>query len=91
MTNNTRKIVVLGNIDSPKIEQAIFILRDSTHPYDESDAVAEAQRIVDTYLKSLYNPVIRKKKKKQLARFFTTFLCISSAMILGAYLFSFIK
>ena len=91
MTNNTRKIVVLGNLDSPRIEQAIFILRDSSSCTDESAAVREAQRIVDTYLKNLYSPVIKKSKKNKLKLFFTSFLYISSVMIIGAYLLSYLK
>ena len=55
MSNNTRKIVVLNKIDSPRIEQAIFILRDEAQ-ISESDAVTEAQRIVDNYLRSLSAP-----------------------------------
>ena len=51
MSNKTRKIVVLSKIDSPRIEQAIFILRDEAF-ITEVDAVSEAQKIVDNYLKS---------------------------------------
>ena len=51
MSNKTRKIVVLSKIDSPRIEQAIFILRDEAF-ITEGDAVSEAQKIVDNYLKS---------------------------------------
>ena len=52
MSNNTRKIVVLSKIDSPRIEQAIFILRDEAE-ICEHDAVAEAQKIIDNYRHSL--------------------------------------
>lgn len=55
MSNNTRKIVVLSKIDSPRIEQAIFILREETE-ISERDAVSEAQKIVDNYLHSLSMP-----------------------------------
>ena len=66
MSNNTRKIVVLNKIDSPRIEQAIFILRDEV-PVSENDAVSEAQKIVDNYLKSLSSspePPPKKIKSK---------------------------
>lgn len=63
MNNNTRKIVVLNNLNSPGIEQAIFILRDETD-IQESDALREAQRIVDMYVKSLDSPIAVHKKKK---------------------------
>ena len=64
MNNTTRKIVVLNNLNSPGIEQAIFILRDEIRA-DECDVVAEAQRVVDTYIKSLENPPEEKKKKSR--------------------------
>lgn len=69
MSNSTRKIVVLNKIDSPRIEQAIFILRDEA-PTSESDAVAEAQKIVDNYLRSLSAPPSSPPKKKFRSKFF---------------------
>ena len=62
MNNNTRKIVVLNKLHSPRIEQAIFILRDDVIA-EETDAVSEARKIVDTYIKSL-NPNQTEKSKK---------------------------
>ena len=50
MDNNTRKIVVLDKLDSPQIEQAIFILRETGTSFCRSDAVSEAQRIVENYM-----------------------------------------
>jgi len=87
MKNNTRKIVVLDNINSSRIEQAIFILRD-TSQICESDAVTEAQRIVNTYLNSLSQPLLQTKKKKRLsARFFIAMtLYTFSTIIITAYL-----
>ena len=43
MKNNTRKIVVLNNIDSPRIEQAIFILKEDASRLDESAAVVNGK------------------------------------------------
>ena len=63
MNNNTRKIIVLNKLNSPRIEQAIFILRDEVN-ITESDAVSEAQKIVDNYLKSLANTQNKKREKK---------------------------
>ncbi len=68
MNNNTRKIVVLNNLNSPRIEQAIFILRDEVE-VSGSDALSEAQRIVDMYVKSLESPPAERKEKKPGARF----------------------
>ena len=63
MKNNTKKIVVLDRLNSARIEQAIFILRDE-NGISESDAVSEAQRIVNNYLESLSEPIACNKKKK---------------------------
>ena len=73
MKNNTRKIVVLDRLDSARIEQAIFILRDE-NGVSESDAVSEAQRIVNNYLDSLSEPLICKKKSKFQAKHFLALL-----------------
>ena len=64
MSNNTRRIVVLDKIDSPRIEQAIFILRDTDEDICRSDAVAEAQRIVDNYLRSMSGENIKERGRK---------------------------
>ena len=70
MQNNTKKIVVLDRLDSAHIEQAIFILRDA-NDITESDAVSEAERIVNNYLESLSEPIaVNKKKKFQPKHFF---------------------
>ena len=63
MLNNTRKIVVLNNLKSQRIEQAIFILRDEKD-YSEADAVIEAERIVDSYLENMRRPLLEKSTKK---------------------------
>ncbi len=77
MKNNTRKIVVLDNIDSSNIEQAIFILRDSPLPCS-TDAVAEAQRIVRLYLNEVDAPLVRNRAPRG------TLLCVAAALALAA-------
>ena len=62
MNNNTRKIVVLNNLNSPRIEQAIFILRDEVVT-NESDAVIEAQKIVDMFGEETLN-ILEKEPEK---------------------------
>ncbi len=64
MSNNTRRIVVLDKIDSPRIEQAIFILRDTDEDICRSDAVAEAQRIVDNYLRSMSGEKVHEHSRR---------------------------
>ena len=86
MNNNTRKIVVLNNLDSPKIEQAIFILREEIQ-ISEHDAVYEAQRIVDLYAKSLSTPSAEAKKPRPRAGFlFGMALYTILTVVMTAYL-----
>lgn len=73
MKNNTRKIVVLDRLNSARIEQAIFILRDE-NGISESDAVSEAERIVNNYLESLSEPLVKRKEKKFQAKHFLALL-----------------
>lgn len=64
MKNNTKKIVVLDRLESHRIEQAIFILRDANDTA-ESDAVSEAERIVRNFLASgqeVLNTEVKKKR-----------------------------
>ena len=65
MNNKTRKIIVLNNLDSSKIEQAIFILRDNTAISTGIDAVEEAERIVNSYLNDMNRPILSQKKAKR--------------------------
>lgn len=91
MKNNTKKIVVLDNINSSRIEQAIFILRDGSR-ICENDALSEAQRIVNSYLESLSQPMFSEKpKKRHSTRFFLamTLYTFSTAFI-TAYLMTLI-
>ena len=86
MNNNTRKIVVLNKLNSQMIEQAIFILRDEIKG-KESDALSEAQRIVDCYVKSLISPSPKetKKKKPKLGFFVGMALYTFVTVIMTAY------
>ncbi len=85
MSNNTRKIVVLSKIDSPRIEQAIFILRDEA-VVSERDAVAEAQKIVDNYLNSLSMPPSPPQPKLRSPFFFGMAVYTLAMVVLTVYL-----
>lgn len=91
MSNNTRKIVVLNKLNSPRIEQAIFILRDEVN-ISESDALCEAQKIVDSYIKSLSEKSQKKPDRKPRYGFFIgmTLYTFATAMI-TAYLLAFVR
>ena len=91
MNNNTRKIVVLSKLNSPRIEQAIFILRDEVNT-TENDAVSEAQKIVDNYLKSLSGAQSKKKKRKLHCGFLigmTVYTFLTS--VVTAYILNFMR
>ena len=91
MSNNTRKIVVLSKLNSPRIEQAIFILRDEVN-VTESDAVSEAQRLVDNYLKSLSAAPPEKPHKKSPYGFLIGLTLYTFATsVITAYLLAFMK
>lgn len=86
MNNNTRKIVVLNKLHSPRIEQAIFILRDEVNAA-ETDAVSEARKIVDSYIKSLSpNQTGTSKKKSSYKIFIGMTLYTLATSIMTVYL-----
>ena len=91
MSNNTRKIVVLDKIDSPRIEQAIFILRDTDEDICRSDAVAEAQRIVDNYLRSMSGENIRKHRRKGGKFFFAMTLYTFATVMATTFVMAMIR
>ncbi len=57
-----RKVIILDNIKSDCIEQAMFILKD-TKP-ENIDAVKEAERIVENYTKRYHYTIYPKMMKK---------------------------
>ena len=46
--DTTKRVIILTDVKSPMISQAIFILKDGVE--DEFHAVAEAERIVEKYM-----------------------------------------
>ena len=59
-----KKVIILDNIKSDCIEQAMFILKDYVPP--NIDAVLEAEKIVENYTKryhyTLYSKLLKKRK-----------------------------
>ncbi len=91
MNNNTRKIVVLNNIKSPKIEQAIFILRDDTD-CTETDAVSEAEKIVRMYLEDLQRPImVHADKKSKFPIVLGSIMCVVFTFLVAACVLNLIK
>ncbi|MGN1098084.1 MAG: hypothetical protein ACI4SS_04220 [Clostridia bacterium] len=48
MKSRERKVIVLKNLNSPEIEQALFILKDDSD--GGTNAVFEAERIIEEYI-----------------------------------------
>ena len=81
INNSTRRIVFLNNLNSPQIEQAIFILRDNID-CSQADAVTEAQKIVNAYLSEIERPLLLKNKKPNRGRWFFSAAVISVAAVM---------
>lgn len=60
MKNTTHRVVILKNINSDMISQAILILKDSANSEDSS-ILQEAERIVEKYMRK--NSVFTPEKK----------------------------
>ena len=54
MKNSTHKVVILENVSSPYIHQAIIVLNDMASGR-ESKAVNDAEKIVDDYLRRSFS------------------------------------
>lgn len=52
MKDLTKKVVILKNLSSPYVHQAIIVMRDY-NPKLETKAVLEAERIVNAYLDNM--------------------------------------
>lgn len=52
MKDITKKVVILENLASPYVHQAIIVMRDY-NPKLETKAVTEAERIVNAYLDNM--------------------------------------
>lgn len=67
--NKTRKVVILRNINSPSIDQAILVLKDGFKGNCNSAVITEAEKIIDDYLylnKYKCNPIEKKAGNKNI-------------------------
>ena len=90
MKDITRKVVILDNITSPYIHQAIIVLKDKAR--DSGPAVMEeAERVVNEYLSkintddmevTLYSRPYEKAKKSKLPFYMACALLALSAVLL---------
>lgn len=80
-----KKVIILDNIKSEIIAQAIFILNDGAA--DEFSAVSEAERIVWEYLGGV--PLSRLARHTPAKR--AVFLSVLAVLLISAILFCVIK
>lgn len=59
MKNTTHRVVILNNVNSKLISQAILILKDNAGSAD-TNVMLEAERIVESYMKQ--NSILPPKK-----------------------------
>lgn len=65
MKNSTRRVLILKNVNSELIEQAILILKESA-PDGDSMVIREAEKIVEKYMDKKSQILHEEKKPKRL-------------------------
>ena len=80
MKNTTRKVLILKNVNSKLIEQAILILKDSA-PDGDSKVLREAEKIVEKYmnngtLTTANSVCLQGQSRKKIL----TFLCLGCVL-----------
>lgn len=88
MKDLTKKVVILENLASPYVHQAIIVMRDY-NPRLESKAVLEAERIVSAYLDNMKLKNGRVKKRPVRKKYsFLMYLLVSAVSVLLTLLFT---
>ncbi len=91
MKDMMKKVVILDNLASPYVHQAIIVMRDYD-PKLESHAVIEAERIVNAYLDNMklsthsYSRHRAQKKKKRYALYTMCALAAAAAVLAVIFL-----
>ena len=66
MFDNSKKVIIIDNIKSSNIQQAIFILKDRVKAIEDYDVLEEANHIIYQYVSqnNIYSsrPPIKKKR-----------------------------
>lgn len=62
MKNKEKKVIILDNIASPFISQAIIILKDGAE-YEENNIIKEAEKIVSGYFPKKQKNLPKKNNK----------------------------
>lgn len=83
MKDITKKVVILENLASPYVHQAIIVMRDY-NPKLETKAVIEAERIVNAYLDNM--KLKNGQDAKRPARKKTSFLLCLAVSAISVFL-----
>lgn len=68
MFDNSKKVIIIDNIKSSNIQQAIFILKDKMQAIEDYNVLEEANHIIYQYVSQNNGYINRPAKKKR--RFF---------------------
>ncbi len=84
MSNMTKRVVILDQIGSKYIAQAIIVLKEYD-PAAEEEIVREAERIVSGYMQK--NPPCRqmKQRRRRKRTFSATIPAVAAAVIAAAF------
>jgi hypothetical protein len=85
MKDILKKVVILDNLSSPYVHQAIIVMRDY-NPKLETKAVIEAERIVNAYLDNMKLKSGQTVKKPVRHKKAVLWWVVSAVILLGAYL-----
>ena len=85
MKNTTHRVVILNNVNSEIISQAILVLKNSESVCD-SAVLAEAERVVEKYMDSS-----REYAEKSDGRFLVSLIAMSAVIFTGLCVFALFK
>ena len=101
IAKSSRRVVIINNIKSDKIEQAIFILRGGADQKPDRFIVREAQEIIDNYIRRIEGekrdydfeetemasfPKRRKKRRPLMKAVLAAAVLLASIIIIKAFL-----
>ncbi|MBQ6906745.1 MAG: hypothetical protein IJR79_02315 [Clostridia bacterium] len=85
MKNTTHRVVILNNVNSEIISQAILVLKNSESVCD-SAVLAEAERVVEKYMDSG-----TEYTEKSDGKFLVTLIAMSAVIFTGLCIFALFK
>lgn len=65
MFDNSKKVIIIDNIKSSNIQQAIFILKDKMKAIEDYNVLEEANHIIYQYVSQNNGYLTRPSKKKR--------------------------